>query len=246
MNKFFRCLCLLLLFSVLTGCFSWIRIYQTYLQLEDFDTHFLIAVDKQFSVHFKAPILYSEDFSSLLKLQPSVTIVNANEKIWRYSFRKIDKQGQLMQPAVAFYFDLYFNHQDLLTRWVFSPMFLEMVPAEFLEASLRSLAGAKINKGKRQLKANFDQIEKISATLPQQDQVLGRLGAPLRIKEQQHEVKYHYHFQLNTTTSIAHKGRTLNAIDLTFNRTSQQLVKLSSRFAGLKIAIDYRKYLATH
>ncbi len=243
MQKFFRWFCLLLLFSTLPGCFSWIRAYQTYVQMDDFDEHFSISADNHFSVHFKEPLLYSEDFVYLSKLQPSETRLNGSGKSWRYIFRKLDQQGNLIKPDVSFYFDLYFNKNDLLVEWIFSPLFLEIAPAQFLEVSLRSLAGAEINSGKKQLKANFDYIEKTSAKLPQKAQILTQLGEPLRIKNKKTQEKYYYHFQLDTAEiEKGYEDRKLSVIKLTFDKANNQLIKMSGRFAGLKISIDYRKY----
>jgi len=243
MKKFFRWFCLLLLFSSLTGCFSWLRAYQTYLQMHDFDENFSISSENKFSVHFKNPLLYSDDFVSLSKLQASEKTLYSSGKKWRYIFRKMDKDGHLIKPEVNFYFDLYFDNNNLLTEWVFSPLFLEIAPAEFLEVSLRSLADAEINTGEKQLRTNFDYIEKTSAKLPQKAQVLSKLGKPLKIKSKKTEEKYYYHFQLDTAeVEKGYEDRKLSVIKLTFDKASSQLLKMAGRFAGLKISIDYRKY----
>lgn len=247
MKRFYRYLFFFLLLSTLTACFPWIRVYQTYLQMDDFDAHFIISTDNQFSVRFKDPILFSEDFVILSKVQPSiVTAENTIGKRWRYHFRKIDEKGRVIQPEINFYFDLYFNEKDRLIQLDFSPLFLEIAPAAFLEISLRSLAGAKINKGKRQLKARLDQVEKILTELPQKEKVLSHLGEPIRIKDIKTKEKYRYHFQLDAT--VVEKGyeeRGLSVIELTFDKASQRLIKMSGRFVGLKVSIDYRKYQAS-
>ncbi len=246
MTKFFRWFLLLFLISTLTGCFYWIRAYQTYLQMDDFDKNFSISVTDEFSVNFKDPILYSEDFISLAKLKSSAISPLKSGKKWRYLFRKIDQQGRVVQPEIKFYFDLSFNLEDRLNRLSFSSLFLQIAPADFLEASFRSLGGAKINTGKRQIKANTDSIIKINSALPLKKQVLGQLGEPLTI-EQKNEKNleiYHYHFQLGTEDiEEGYEDRALSNIKLYFDQITHELIKMSGRFAGLKISIDYRKFL---
>ncbi len=244
MIKIWRWILILFLISTLTGCFYWIRAYQTYLQMDDFDQHFSILAMDKFELFFKDPILYSDDLISLSKLQPSVkTAVDTGES-WRYWFRKVDLQGNIVQPEVKFYFDLAFNKEERLTEWTFSELFLQIAPAEFLEISIRSLGGAEINKGKRQLKANTDSIEKIDTKLPQKTQILSQLGEPLEIEHKEAQDIYLYHFQLETKgIKEGYEDRALSAVKLTFDNNTDELVKMSGRFIGLKISINYRKFV---
>jgi hypothetical protein len=230
--------------SSLTGCFTWIRAYQTYLQMGDFDQNFAITADDKFSWHFKKPKLYSDDFTSLSKLQPTASITLESGKSWRYWFRKIDEQGVVIRPETKFYFDLDFNSDDRLVLWSFSPLFLQMAPAEFLEISIRSIGGAKINKEKRQLKADTNSIQKLSVDLPRKSQVLSQLGEPLQIEDDGNNEIYHYHFLLDTEkVDDGYEDRTLSVIKLTFDKTTNELIKMAGRFAGLKISINYQKYI---
>lgn len=244
--KFFRWFLLLFLIVTLTGCFTWIRAYRTYLQMSDFDQHFVIEARDEFNWDFKDPLLYSDDFISLSKIQPSESRTLDSGKVWRYWFRKIDGQGKIINPEIKFYFDLNFNTDDHLTRWSFSPLFLQIAPAEFLEISIRSLGGAKINKEKRQLKADTDSIKKIDVDLPQKTQVLSQLGEPLQIEDGGENEIYHYHFLLKTdNVEEGYEDRTLSEVKLTFKKTTNELIKMAGRFAGLKISINYQKYVET-
>ena len=244
MIRFFRWFLLLCLLSTLTGCFYWIRAYQTYLQMEEFDQNFAITVEDDFSVLFKDPILYSNDFISLSKLQPSEIITQESGEKWRYWFRKVDEQGTVIRPEVEFYFGLDFNKEKHLTRWSFSSLFLQIAPAEFLELSFRSLGSATINKETRQLKANTDLIDKISIDLPQKAQVLEQLGEPIKIKGKKTKEIYYYNFLLETHgIEEGYEDRALTSVKITFDKQNKEMIKMSGRFAGLKISIDYRKYL---
>jgi predicted phage tail protein len=212
--------------------------------MDEFDQNFEISVTDEFTVHFKDPKLYSDDFISLSKLQPSeITQLDSGKK-WRYWFRKVDQQGNVIQPEIKFYFDLKFNAENRLIEWIFSSLFLQIAPAEFLEISFRSLGSAEINKETRQLRANTDLVEKISSDLPKKTQILSQLGEPIKIKDKKTLEKYYYHFLLQTKEiENGYEDRTLNIVKLTFDKTSTDLVKMSGRFAGLKVSIDYRKYL---
>lgn len=244
MVKFFRWLSLVVMISALTGCFYWVRAYQTYRQMDEFDQHFAITSADEFSVHFKDPILYSDDFVSLAKLQPTTIIGLGHGKKWRYLFHKVDEQGVIIQPEISFYFDLDFNAEDRLITWSFSSLFLQIAPAEFIEVSFRSLGSAEINKEKRQIKANPDLIKKISADLPKKINVLSQLGQPLSIEDKQKQDVLRYHFLLQTRSiEEGYEDRALSVLKLSFDKGTDELIKMKGRFAGLKISIDYRKYL---
>lgn len=236
---------LLLLMASLSGCFYWWRAYQTYQQLDEFDRYFAINVADDFTVKFKSPILYSQDFVLLSKLQPSISTPLPVGRQWRYKFNKVDEQLQPVTPAVRFFFDLNFNLDDRLIAWRFSPLFLQIAPPEFLELSLRSLAGADINQDKRQLRANTDNLVKIDIPLPQKAAILTQLGKPESIEDKQDKEVYLYRFLLDTSViEHGYEERALSVVKLTFDKLSQSLIKMSGRFAGLKISIDYRKYQA--
>ena len=220
------------------------RAYQTYLQMDQFDTYFDIVVDDEFSLYFKEPILYSDDFVSLSKLQPSIISAEKSNESWRYLFTKVDEQGVISEPEIRFYFNLLFDKEQRLIRWTFSPLFLQIAPAEFLEVSIRSLGGANINKFKRQLEVDTNAVEKIISDLPKKPQVLSQLGLPLKIDNEDKQDIYIYHFQLQTNEiEKGYEDRVLSVVKLTFDRQSDELIKMAGRFIGLKLSINYRKYL---
>lgn len=241
----YRLLTLLLLITTLTGCMYWIRAYQTYLQLDEFDKNFTIEDDKVFALHFNNPILYNYDLVSLSKLQPSSIEKISSGTRWRYTFRKVDSAQKLIKPGLTFFFDLDFNQENRVTRWYFSPLFLQIAPPKFLEVSLRALAGGAIDKMKRQLHANASEITKISAKLPQKDMVVAQLGAPVEIKDEPEQEIYFYNFLLDThDIEPGYEDRALSVVKLTFDKSSHELIRMGGRFAGLKISINYRKFLA--
>jgi len=144
--KFVRWILILSLMFSLTGCFYWWRTYLTYLQMGEFDEHFSISVDEDFTVHFKHPILLAEDFVSLAKLHASEEIITPSGQLWHYRFRKSDKQGDILAPEIQFTLSLTFNQQDEVIALSFSRIFLQIAPSEFLELSIRSVGSGVIDK----------------------------------------------------------------------------------------------------
>ena len=241
-----RTIRLLLIFCLLTtlsGCFYWWRAYQTYLQMDEFDENFAISVNDNFTVHFKDPILLSEDFVNLAKFRPSAEENTHFGKLWRYRFRELDKQGNILLPEIMFSIDIAFNQEDKIITWSFSPLFLQIAPPEFLELSFRSLGSAEINPDNKQLKVNTDQVNKIDAALPLKSAVLDHLGEPLEIEDENTQEVYLYHFELEAFgIEKGYEDRALSVVKLTFDKRTQEMIKMSGRFAGLKISINYRKY----
>lgn len=243
-SRYCRLLTILFLITGLTGCIYWIRAYQTYLQLDEFDKNFVIQDDTVFALHFNHPILYNFDLVSLSKLQPSSIQGISSGSRWRYTFRKVDATQKLIKPGLSFFFDLDFNRENRVLSWYFSPLFLQIAPPKFLEVSLRSLAGGVINKEKMQLRANANAITKISAKLPQKSPVIAQLGAPVEIKTEPEQEIYIYHFLLDThDVEPGYEDRALSVVKLTFDKSTHELTRMAGRFAGLKISINYRKFL---
>ena len=239
----FRFVLIVLLLSTQTGCLHWMRAYQTYLQMDSFDRYFSISSQQDFTVHFKEPKLYNEDFVALAKLHASTEQTLADGSLWHYRFNKVDSNNQPLQPAVSFYFDLRFNQETKITDWTFSNLFLQIAPPAFLEASIRSLGGAEINEAKQQLRARADAVEKIADKLPLKPKVIAQLGEPILITQEDKQEIYEYRFKLDANAiESGYEDRAVSEVKLTFDKSSQELIKMAGRFAGLKIAINYRVF----
>ena len=115
-----RIICLLALSVSLSGCIYWIRAYQTYLQMDEFDRYFAVVTSDEFTLQFKEPILYSKDFVSLSKLYSSQDTPTEQGRRWRYWFRKVDGNNKMIVPEVKFYSDLNFNKEGRIIAWSFS------------------------------------------------------------------------------------------------------------------------------
>lgn len=243
-NRSLRVIFLLALMASLSGCMYWIRAFQVYQQMDEFDQHFAVVANDEFTLRFKDPILYSKDFVSLSKLYASQDDPTAEGRRWRYWFRKVDGNNKLIKPEVKFYSDLNFNKENRLIAWSFSSLFLAIAPPKFLEVSLRSIGGAEIDKEKQQLKANSALLEKITDDLPKKPAILAQLGEPFEIKDEQEQEIYIYRFLLETHhIEEGYEDRALNEVKITFDKKTQELVRMAGRFAGLKVSINYRKFL---
>jgi len=234
----------LILAGSLSGCIYWIRAFQTYQQMGEFDRYFNTVTTDEFTLQFKEPILYSKDFVSLSRLYASEDVPTPDGRRWRYWYRKVDANNKLIVPEVKFYSDLNFNKEGRIIAWSFSSLFLQIAPPKFLEVSLRSLGGAEIDKEKRQLRANSKLIDKISEDLPRKSAVLAQIGEPLEIKDEGDVEVYMYHFLLETHhIDKGYEDRALNEVKLSFDKKTGELIRMNGRFAGLKVSINYRKFL---
>ena len=243
-KHFFRILCLLVLASSLSGCIYWIRAYQTYLQMDEFDRYFNTVTTDEFTLQFKEPILYSKDFVSLSRLYASEDVPTKDGRRWRYWFRKVDADNKLIVPEIKFYSDLNFNKEGRIIAWSFSSLFLQIAPPKFIEVSLRSIGGAEIDKEKKQLRGNSKFLDKISEDLPRKSAVLAQLGEPLEIKDEGDVEVYMYHFLLETHhIEKGYEDRALSEVKISFDKKTHELIRMSGRFAGLKVSINYRKFL---
>ncbi len=235
---------LLMLALSLTGCLYWLRAYQTYLQMSEFDHYFYVSVTDEFTLHFKQPTLYSQDFVALSKLYPSEDNATSDGRQWRYWFRKVGAANNVIKPEVKFYSNMDFNQDNKIVAWSFSKLFLEIAPPKFLEISLRSLAGAEIDKEKRQLKAKSELMGKITEALPQKAAVTAKLGPPLSIEDAPDHEIYVYRFLLQTHhIEAGYEQNAINEVKLSFDKNTHELFNMAGNFAGLKVSINYRNFL---
>ena len=97
---------------------------------------------------------------------------------------------------------------------------------------------------KKQLKAKAELAEKIAADLPKKAAVVKQLGEPLEIIDEEKLQIYRYMFKLDAKNiEEGYEDRTISEVKLMFDKNTTELVKMSGRFAGLKISINYRDFL---
>jgi hypothetical protein len=247
-TKFFglRWLSFLLLTLMLGGC-VYLRLLEVKHQLAEFDRNFRVQVtDGHFILHFLHPVLFDEDFIALTKLNPSRTAPLDKGQQWFLDFSQIDVGEKAEQVDGKIVFRMTFSEDHRLTSWDFSPLFLEMAPPAFLEASIKSLGKGKVLESQRQLRVDSEDLPKVSAEPPSRKAILAVLGTPARQFKKGELTVYQYRFQAEATpVDSSHADRRIAEAKLYFDPVTNRLTKMSSRFAGLKISVDYRKLTGT-
>jgi hypothetical protein len=70
------------------------------------------------------------------------------------------------------------------------------------------------------------------------------LGKPFEIQDEAEQEVYIYRFLLETPhIEEGYEDRALNEVKITFDKKTQELIKMAGRFAGLKVSINYKSFL---
>jgi hypothetical protein len=243
-SKKFLPLLLLIVAAGLAGC-VWLRLLEIKNQLADFDEHMRIEVaDRHFIVNLQHPVLTAEDFIYLTKLNPSriETLPQGQGERWFLDFH-MDPAASQEQATKTITFALTFTPKQKLSAFDFSPLFLEMAPEAFLEASIRSIGLGKVDQGKKQLKVDPEDLPKLSAKLPGRKDILGVLGPPAEETKDEDLAVLIYRFKADAKpVEPEYEKRRLAEAKLFFDPAKDELVRLAGRFVGLKLSIDYRKF----
>lgn len=238
---------LLLLSSVLVASLSgcvWMRLLQLKNQLAQFDENFITETSDHYTLVFKNPVLLNDDFVTLAKLQPTVKLPNPDGgggSRWVQAFHKIDAAGK-PQPGVDFFFTLDFDREDRLTRWDFSKLFMTMVPAQFFEASIRSLAKGKVDEVNRRYRVDPKDRAKISVDPPTLKELVAVLGEPVEKTQEDGKNVYVYRFLVDSPwVDENYQDRRITDVRLFFDPKTGELARFGGRFIGLKINIHLVK-----
>ena len=146
------------------------------------------------------------------------------------------------QKSLIVSFIMTYTAKERLAAFDFSPLFVEMAPAAFLEASIRSLGVGKLDQDKRQLKVNPEDLPKLTASLPRQADITKVMGPPTEENSEVGLKVLIYRFKADALpVDKEYEERRLAIAKLYFDPVKDELVGLKGRFAGLKLSIDYRK-----
>ncbi|QXP91011.1 hypothetical protein KW114_02290 [Methylococcus capsulatus] len=243
MRLLLRCL-LLATMLTLFGC-VWLRLLEVKNQLEDFDDHFKVVSTDHFLLEFLHPVLYADDFRELTRMEPTRIETLPKGSRWHVLFEKIDMNGKRDPDQRDLEFVLGFNAKSRLEVWDFPPPFLAAAPPQFLEASLRSLGKGEIFQDQRQLKVDPKDLPQIGAELPNQAHVKEGLGQPALELDHEDGRLWVYRYRVNTPHIEDDEGsRRIAVARLWFDPVTQTLRKFAGKFIGLKLSIDYRKFLS--
>lgn len=233
----------LLLLSM--GC-VWLRLLEIKNQLNEFGEYFRIEIaDHHFVVHFLEPVLLSEDVVYLSKLQPSRAMaLPGGESRWALDFRMHPPRTR-QQADLVISFEMGFDAEHRLRIFDFPPLFLELAPPAFLEASIRGLGAGKVDQGKRQLRVAPEHLPKLSAPLPNRTAIVAVMGPPEEdyVYDRLRILRYRFLAESHPISPEFEERREAEA-KLFFDPATDRLVRLAGRFAGLKLSIDYRNLSA--
>jgi hypothetical protein len=136
-----------------------------------------------------------------------------------------------------------YNAEQRLASFDFSPLFVEMAPPVFLEASIRSLGAGKVDQGKRQLKVDPEDLPRLTTRLPKTSDILSVLGPPAEDSREAGLRVLIYRFETTAApVDPEYEDRRLAEARLYFDPARDELAGLKGKFAGLKLSIDYRKF----
>jgi len=238
--KRLRVLIIFVLVFSIASC-VWLRLLSLKYQLESFDENFTTEVSDHFTLVFKNPVLLNSDFIELAHLQPTSREVTPEGSRWIQAFRKLDAQGKVV-PGVEFFFTLDFDKDEYLTRWDFSRIFMVMVPAQFFEDSIRSLAKGKVDEASHKFKVDPKDRAKITVKPPTLPEIVAALGEPLEKTVEDGKTLYIYRFLVDTPRiDKNYEDRRYTDVKLFFDPKTEELTKMGGRFIGLKIAINLNK-----
>lgn len=233
---------LLILAAALTGC-VWLRLLEIKNQLADFDEHVRVEVkDRHFILHLLHPVLLSEDFVYLSKLNPSrIESLPGGGYRWYLDFH-FDPARTPEQKRKTVTFIMSYTPGQRLAAFDFSPLFVEMAPPVFLEASIRSLGAGKIDQDKRQMKVDPEDLPKLTSRLPKMADITQVLGPPAEQIDYEGLKVLIYRFTATAKpVDKEYEDRRRAEAGLFFDPVKDELVRLKGKFAGLKLSIDYRQ-----
>ena len=239
-NYLSRLLVLVLLLTSLSAC-VWLRLLELKNQLANFDENITTESSDHFTLVFKNPVLINDDFVTLAKLQPTSKQQTPTGSRWIQAFHKIDVKGNL-QPGIDFFFTLEFDQEDRLTRWDFSKLFMTMVPAQFFEDSIRSLAKGKVDETNHRFKVDPKDRAKILVKPPTLQQIKDAMGEPVDTGKDDGKNVYVYRFLVDSPwIDPDYQDRRITDVYLYFEPKTNELTRMGGRFIGLKININLVK-----
>jgi hypothetical protein len=226
----------------LSGC-VWLHVLELKNQIPEFDKNFAIKVTDHFTVHFLNPVLHSDDYFTLAKVEPTYKTTTPEGSRWTQVFTKLDAAGK-PEPKKTVVFNFDFNKEELLSKWDFSPSFLVFMPPKFLDAAMRSLGKSKVNTEERHVQVAPEDIPKVRAEQPTREKIYAILGKPTEITQEDGLPVEIYRFRTETTYVKEEFETRHQAYATLFYEPGGNVVeKVNARFLGLKFAVDFRNFI---
>jgi uncharacterized protein YndB with AHSA1/START domain len=232
-----------LLLLTVSGC-VYLRLLNIKNQLADFDTHFKIELKDGLTVHHLSPVLYNKDVLYLTKVIPSRVVEKEEGYTWTFEFEKLNQDNVTVETGKEIRFDMAFNRGNRINTFVFHEMFLQIVPPEFIEYSLRALGNAHVDKRERKVDADTSVWSGKMLEAPVVVAIRENLGVPIsEVKDETAlTLTYRYRLIVPEDTKVKEGNRFADVI-LIFEPESGKLNRLFVHFAGMKLSVNYKKYV---
>lgn len=229
-------------FCLLLGGCVYLRLLEVKNQLAKFDDFFSVEVTDSFTLHLKDPVIYDSDILYLTEINPSRIDTEQESATFVYQFEKVETNPAPSQIKKDLTFSFAFNADKKLDRMVVSPEILQIVPAKFLELSIRAIGHGKVDKVKRQLKGDVEKVAQDGLVIPTYKSMISVLGKPYEEvgKHDGLHAVFRYLMKSDSTGAMA-ENRKKAVVDMLFDPETKQLIKVAGNFAGMKISVNYSR-----
>lgn len=187
---------LVVLVFALSGC-VYIRLLQLKHQLADFDRNFEVETGEGLSIICKNPVLLDEDVETFFHWVPdSRRQINTAER-WDFRWVKDRVAADGDRPPAEISVDLVFSNHKLVKLHAPENFFAATLPKSLALAALRSLGGAKVDRGNRRADSTLASEDLATAAADRfltEDGVTAALGAPVTRAGSAAEPEWQYRF----------------------------------------------------
>jgi len=227
---------LLALAVLLTGC-VWTRLLALKNQLAEFDRYVRVEDRDGLTLHFKKPVLYSEDVLFLMELEPTRRVTNGTSQTWFWTFRKLPSPTN----AEAGDFDLTFSTAMVSNRLAgitLSERFLASIPKPLLLGALRSFGKAEVDRKRRSATMRWadrgpgDDWQSLS-----RGAVTRLLGAPYSVSASNETSTCLYRYRLDSPSLKTNQSLPAR-VRFSFRDATDKLTRVEAAYGNFKIAYN--------
>ena len=220
----------LLLVSSLSGCLLQ-RLYSIREQLCHFEDNFQIVANEGVRILFMRPILLDKDVIWLAGAKPSQAKVTGNELFMRYIVVKEDVPHRAEYDIPIQLRFLQLNGAYTLKEIYINKSLTRVVTSELITQCLRSVCNAEKSIVGRSV--TFDLKDFDRALLLTRSEIIGILGEPNRVNDDEHKISYNY--KLKSNDEIKKRSQ----IDAYFNASGSEILRVSVSSLRYHLEADF-------
>jgi hypothetical protein len=217
---------------LLSGC-VYLRLLQLKRQLADFDRNFALETTDGLRLRCLNPVLLSGDIRWLGFAPATVRKIGQAEQ-WHVRWVKQLPTGATEQGEYEIAFDLTFADNRLTTLSI-PETYFALLPKDVFVASLKSLAGAKVDQKQRTVESNVPLAQLLAPSLPNRGGITELLGQPTWITRENDLPTWRYRFLSSAPNGAGGEFD----IRLSFDPTSGLLRKLHGRTPVGNLKMDF-------